>query len=335
MKKIIIGILVICVLFFGLIHYRTHTTRSANNEESAFVVSEGDDIVTIGQRLAQQDLIANRLYFYYYAWKNKLRGKFRSGAYAIGPHSTIAEIVYKLTNAREALIEKEKDIRVTFPEGFTVADMAKRLTENGLPGGEFAALSDEPSDEILSTYSFLSRNMSLEGYLFPDTYFFSPSETAGSIVQKMLANFEKKVDAELRKSIADQGKTLHEIIIFASVIEGEVSLDEDRRIVAGIFSNRLMIGMALQSDATIDYIKGIPEIKHSQEDLEIDSPYNTYKYPGLPPGPINNPSLSSIRAAIDPAETEYMFFLNNASTGKTVFSKTFDEHVRKKSENGL
>ena len=151
----------------------------------------------------------------------------------------------------------------------------------------------------------------------------------------MLDNFDKRVGIERRDRIQTDGRTLHDVIIFASVIEGEVPLNGDRGIVAGIFKNRLDINMALQSDATIDYIKGKPEIKHTQEDIEIDSPYNTYKYPGLPEGPINNPSLASIDAAIAPTKTDYMYFLNDVATGETVFSRTFDEHVSNKKTHGL
>ena len=151
----------------------------------------------------------------------------------------------------------------------------------------------------------------------------------------MLETFAKKAEAPLHDAIVASGVPLHQTMIFASVIEGEVASDHDRRIVAGVFANRLKIGMALQSDATIDFITGQPQVKHTLDDLAIESPYNTYKYPGLPPGPINNPSLSSIRAALDPAQTDYLYFLNNAQTGETVFSVTFDEHVANKGKNGL
>lgn len=325
----------LAIIFFLVVHYRANTLQSENSTAQNFTVAEGDDIVVIGQRLAEEDLIANRFYFYYYVWQHKLRGKFHSGTYEMAAHSTIAEIVYKLTTSSEALIEKEKDVRITFPEGFTTMEMAQRLNENGLPGDDFLAMSRKPSNDLLQKYPFLSTDASLEGYLFPDTYFFAPTASAEDIVEKMLENFDDKIDRSVRERITQKDKSLHEMLIFASVIEGEVSSGDDRRIVAGIFKNRLDIGMPLQSDATIDYIKGVPEVKHSQEDVEIDSPYNTYKYPGLPPGPINNPSLSSIEAAIEPADTEYMYFLNNAITGETVFSRTFEEHVANKNENGL
>ncbi len=172
-------------------------------------------------------------------------------------------------------------------------------------------------------------------FLFPDTYFFTKENTAEDIIVKMLVDFDQKVDQPYHDRITAQGKSLYDVIIFASIIEGEVPSNTDRFIVAGIFRNRLDIGMALQSDATLDYIKGTPEIKHTHADTQIDSPYNTYKYPGLPPGPINNPSRASIDAALAPAETDYMYFLNNAQTGETIFARTLDEHNYNKNTNGL
>ena len=335
MKKIIYGV-IICACLVGLfVHVRTNNSVSSNQSDVIFKVSQGDDIVSIGKKLEEEKLIAHETYFYYYAWKNKLRGKFHEGQYNIVKNSTIAQIVYKLTTLGQAEIEKEKDISILFPEGWSLEKMKDRLNANQLPGDEFIKIAKKPSEMYYQEYNFLKRGESMEGYLFPDTYSFSPGVTADMIIQKMLNNFDKKVDVVRRELIISKGKNLHDIIIFASIIEGEVPLKGDRSIVAGVFQNRMDLNMALQSDATIDYIKGMSEIKHSQADIEIDSPYNTYKYPGLPAGPINNPSLASIDAAIDPTETEFMYFLNNAETGETVFSKTFLEHVENKQKHGL
>lgn len=334
MKKIIIVVLCFILLMYLFVQYRTKNTISLNTEPYTFEVEKGDDIIEIGKSLAEKELIANRFYFYYYAWQQKLRGTIRAGQYDLPPHSTIVDIVYKMTQG-DVLIEKESDIKVTFPEGWGITRMGERLNEKGLPGDDFDAIAQRPSAELRASYDFLPQEGSLEGYLFPDTYFFTVNTTSDTIVRKMLDNFDEKVDQKRRESILAQGKTLHEMIIFASIIEGEVPTDADRGIVAGIFKNRLDIGMALQSDATIDYIKGFPELKHTKADTEIDSPYNTYLYPGLPPGPINNPSLASIDAAIDPDETDFMYFLNNIETGETIFSRTFEEHKINKNINGL
>jgi len=334
MKKIIIFCIILFATGAWFIHFRTYNTVSDNIVPEQFVVAKGDDIITIGSKLATQDLVANRIYFYYYAWKNKLRGSIDAGNYLITPKSSIADIVYKMTTG-DAVKHIKKDVKITFPEGWTIKQMANRLNENNLAGDAFSYLAYNPMPELYTEYPFLQENKSLEGYLFPDTYFFMPDATAEDVVRKMLDNFDIKVDEGRRKIIADSGKSLHDTIIFASIIEGEVPSGADRQIVAGVFKNRLDIGIALQSDATIDYIKGVSELKHTQADIEIDSPYNTYKYPGLPRGPINNPSLKSIDAAIAPADTDYMYFLNNVETGETVFSKSLDEHNINKGLNGL
>ncbi len=316
------------------VHFRTYNTVSYNNVPKKFVVATGDDIITIGRKLAKQKFIANRFYFYYYVWQNKLRGSINAGNYLITPKSNIADIVYKMIKG-DTIKQVKKDIRVTFPEGWTIKKMANRLQKNGLPAKSFVKLANNPTEDLYKKYPFLHRGSSLEGYLFPDTYLFEKEATAEIIIEKMLDNFNKKVDKNRRELIVNSGGNLHDTIIFASIIEGEVSSGVDRYVVASIFKNRLNVGMALQSDATIDYIKGVSEIKHTLTDIEIDSPYNTYKYPGLPPDPINNPSLKSIDAAIAPADTDYMYFLNNPETGETIFSKTFNEHKVNKNLNGL
>jgi UPF0755 protein len=336
MKKI--TLIMIVAVFAGVVffvHHRAYNATSHNISDQIFMVSEGDDIVTIGKKLESENLIESRFYFYYYAWQNKLRGKLIADTYLISPTSTIADIVYKFTTSGESLIKKRQDIKVTFPEGWTSKKIAQRLSANNLPGDDFLQIVEEPHAELYEKYDFLVTEKGLEGFLFPDTYFFMPNATAEVIVDKMLANFAAKVDEDRRNMITTQGWALYDLLIFASIIEGEVPSNVDRALVAGVFKNRLDIGMALQSDATIDYIKGFPEIKHTLADIAIESPYNTYKYPGLPPGPINNPSLASIDAAIAPAQTDYMYFLNNVETGETVFSRSLDEHNRNKSLHGL
>jgi UPF0755 protein len=145
----------------------------------------------------------------------------------------------------------------------------------------------------------------------------------------MLDNFNKKLSIKMREDIKKQGKTIFEIITLASIIEKEVSKEEDRKIVAGIFYKRLKQGIHLESCATINYILGNNKKQLSFEDTRVESPYNTYLNKGLPPGPISNPGIFAIKAAIYPQETDYLFFLSKP-TGETVFSKTFEEHNKNK-----
>ena len=151
----------------------------------------------------------------------------------------------------------------------------------------------------------------------------------------MLNDFGLKIDAGMRESIQKQGKTLREAIIMASVIEMEVKSEEDRKIVSGIFWNRIEKGMPLQSCATLAFVLGENKKQYTYEDTQIKSPYNTYLNAGLPPGPIGNPGLASIEAAANPKDTDYFYFLSDPKTGKTVFSKTAEEHNANKDRYGL
>ena len=176
------------------------------------------------------------------------------------------------------------------------------------------------------------KGVDLEGYLFPDTYRVFNDVSDEEIVKKLLNNFDKKLSPELRQKIARQGKTIHEIITMASIIEKEVSSEADRPIVAGILYKRIKNGMRLEVDSSINYITGKNDPGANYADLEIDSPYNTYKNYGLPPGPICNPGLAAIKAAVYPEESAYLFYLNRQDTGETIFSKTFDEHIKNKNK---
>jgi UPF0755 protein len=165
----------------------------------------------------------------------------------------------------------------------------------------------------------------LEGYLFPDTYEIDKNLNLEDIIFRMLYNFEDKVDFSLREEIKAQDKNLFEIMIMASLLEKEVSDSEDKKIVSGILWKRLEEGMALQVDATIIYLTGKKTTRVSLSDTKIDSPYNTYKYRGLPPAPITNPGLDSILAAIYPEDSSFWFYLSTPQ-GETIFSETLEEH---------
>jgi UPF0755 protein len=193
-------------------------------------------------------------------------------------------------------------------------------------------------DKFSEKYKFIKDipvNIDMEGYLFPDTYFISKEETGATLVSKFLNNFQDKIGSDVQSTINSKGNTLHDIITLAAIVEREAREDKDRPVVAGVFWNRLGVNMALESDATLSYILKTDKMKYYQNEIDTESLYNTYKNPGLPPGPICNPGLESILATVHPTDTEYVFFLNDAETGETVFAKTFEEHIINKSEHGL
>jgi UPF0755 protein len=173
-------------------------------------------------------------------------------------------------------------------------------------------LADKPADATL------------EGYLFPDTYEVSTDQTCEQMIDAMLINFGNKLTPELQEKIKGQDKTIFEVVTMASLLEKEVKTLEDKKIVAGILHNRLQMGMPLQLDSTVNYITGKNDPGVLIKDTQIDSPYNTYKYKGLPIGPISNPGMDSISAALEPTETDYLYYL---SDGKTYYAKTLKEHA--------
>ncbi|MDO8599599.1 MAG: endolytic transglycosylase MltG, partial [bacterium] len=184
--------------------------------------------------------------------------------------------------------------------------------------------------DFAPTFSFLRDSgrpefIGLEGYLFPDTYRVYADATIEDIVRKMLENFDRKLTPELREEIVKSGRSLHQIITMASIVEAEISNHDDRAVAAGILWKRRDRGMLLQVDATVNYVTGKHDPRVSRVDTGADSAYNTYRYPGLPRGPIGNPGMSAITAALRPTESPYWFFLTTKD-GKTIFSRTLDEH---------
>jgi len=194
------------------------------------------------------------------------------------------------------------------------------LIENNLQEDftEFKFLKDKPLDK------------NLEGYLFPDTYNIEKNDGVKKIVEKMLENFGIKLDSQLREEIQKQGKSVFEIITMASLIEKEVRIYIDKETVSGVLWKRLDSNMPLQVDATIVYVTGKKTV--SKEETKIDSLYNTYKYLGLPFGPICNPGLDSIKAAIYPKESKYWYYLSTLE-GETIFSRTLEEHNMNKAKH--
>jgi UPF0755 protein len=190
------------------------------------------------------------------------------------------------------------------------------------------------ADELQKDYKFLTNlpnKANLEGFLFPDTYRFYYDADADDIVRKMLDNFEQKLSPDLASSIEKSGHSLFEIVTMASILEREVKSDADRRQVADIFWRRLKIGMRLQADSTVNYLIDGNSPALSYKDMQLNSTYNTYKYYGLPPGPICNPGLSAITAAINPEPNQYLYFLTDDQSN-VHFARTLDEHNKNKAQ---
>lgn len=240
-----------------------------------------------------------------------------------------------LRQARQAAKAPQKS--VTFIEGWSNKDIGAYLEKQGIvPAVDFqnALKAFDPSAYGNSVPK--AAWGSLEGFLFPDTYFIPSASASGvnvsqAIIKKALDNFSEKITPEIISGAKTQGFDLYKLIILSSILEKESRGNlAEKKIIAGIFYNRLAAGMALQSDATVNYATGKSQSQASAQDITIDSPYNTYKYKGLPPGPICNPGLNSILAAAEPAKTDYFYFLTDPATGKAIFAVTYDEQIKNK-----
>jgi UPF0755 protein len=298
-----------------------------------FEVKQGEGIQEIGKNLEQANIIRNAYYFDYYVWKTNSKGKIQAGTYEISGTMTIPEIVQVMSIGEIV----SNQLKITFPEGSSLADMADILKNKKFDGDKFLQIA-KSGDGIKMDYDFLKnrpKDATLEGFLFPDTYIFKKDATAAQIINIMLQNIDEKLTNVLREQIKASNHSIFDVLIMASILEKEVRTSEDMKIVSGIFWKRAAAGGRLQSDATLEYILGNKDLHHSIADTNIDSPYNTYRNSGLPPGSINNPGLVAINAATNPTATDFNYFLTDPATGNVVYSKTFDEHVQNKQKYGL
>lgn len=332
LKKIIIFIAVIFIA--GFFYWQNlNAPADPNGQGKIFLVNQGESARQIIDRLKKENLIKSPIYFKYQIWRARLN--IQAGEYLISPELSAKEIIKILTSGRA--ISREASIKII--EGWNIKDIGNYLEKNRLAlSKDFITLAKAPLNQwkfSLAKPDFLSdapKQAGLEGYLFPDTYRIFKDTRAEAVIIKMLVNFDKKLTPEMRAEIKRQKKTIYEIVTMASVIEKEVRSVEDMKIVAGIFLDRIKNGQALESCATLAYVLGVNKAQYTIEDTKINSPYNTYKYPGWPPGPIANPGLNAIKAAIYPEFTVYNYFLSDPATGETIYSRTLDEHNRNKAK---
>ncbi len=313
---------------------RVDTARGRVEDEQRFIVKSGEGVTLIAERLEAAGIIDGRLTFIVSALKTGQYKAFQVGEYRLSGKLSIPEIIERFVEGRVI----PAGVRVTFPEGWTLREMAERLTTNGLAGADFLAIAEKPFPKWQERYPFLKNRpagASLEGYLFSDTYIFPPQATGELIVNELLKNFGEKVEPVISAGLSERGLSFHETLTLASIIEEEGRTESDRKNISDVFRKRLAIGQPLQSDATINYIYGTAKDQPTLEDLKSSSPYNTYVYAGLPPGPINNPSLMSINAALYPTSNPYFYFLINLKTRTTYFAEDFEGHQRNRAAHGL
>jgi len=329
--KILLAIFIIAV--FSAISLDIFSANAG--AEGIFTIKRGDNIFQIAGNLQSRGYIGSRLIFIWDAVVSGNSRKIKAGRYQIKKNSTDQELIEEFVKFQSL------PMNILIAPGKTVNAIAQILQQNNLvKKDEFLSLvlndgKDGQSDfysSILQKYSFLSdkpEGAGLEGYLFPDNYLIDPAATSQDIVKQILDNFDKKLTGDLREEIKKQKRTVFGIVTMASILEKEVKTYGDKQVVSGILWKRADNNLPLEVDSTLLYFLASPH--PSAIDKTVDSPYNTYNHIGLPKGPICNPGMDSIMAAIYPESSDYWFYLS-APDGETVFAKTLGQHLINKAK---
>lgn len=306
-----VGVALVAVVATGFwVASQLKPVQSTSTDSVRFVIARGQSVIKTAESLETAGLVRNATVFRYYAQFYTLDKQMQAGSYELTANMSVSQIAQKLTQGSE-------DIWVTLLEGWRNEEVAEYLDAQDLP--EFDAAS------------FIELAGTSQGMIYPDTYLVPKESTALQLYNLFTSTFEKKIQKDLSSEITASGEELKDVVILASIVEREGRGTQDMRHVAGILQNRLKIGMALQADATLQYIEGVDAKTKdwwsppSITTKESTSPYNTYKNPGLPPGPISNPGLAAIRAVLDPVKSDDLFYIHTPS-GEAYYAESLEEH---------
>ena len=323
-----IGILLIVVLLSLLtgaaaLYYLNTPSPQIPSEGTVFKVLRGENLSTIAERLELEGLIRSRTLLLLFSRLNGTETAFKNGYFRIVPGDSMIDVHNLLVAGYQ------EQVKLTIPEGWTLKKIARYMEEMEIASRE-DFLQAASSRSLLDQFGIPAEN--LEGYLFPDTYFFPRGYPAYGVVEEMVENFFRRLGEIAPEAMEWDRERLHRRIILASIVEREYRRPEEAPLIASVFYNRLDYNIGLESCATLGYIitdiqdKPHPEFL-SAEDKRIDSPYNTYKWAGLPPGPIASPGAVALNAAFHPADTEFYYFvLKDPQTGEHYFSEDLQEH---------
>lgn len=330
MNRKIKRVLMIAVLFLislSLAGYQilTHQYLPVDPEDKSYIdiiIPEQSTASQVAELLYEKDLIQGKKIFLAYCRQSGQDSSLKAGHYQLSRSQSLQEIVQIISKGQVVTLS------FTIPEGYTVEQIGSSLVAGGFCTAEEweQALNQRYDYEFLDQASPQEGKSYLEGFLFPDTYIVSEDTDAEGMIKAMLENFDTLWKEKLAPQAEAKGMSLYETLIIASMIEKEAMVAEERAIIAGVIQNRLDLGMPLQIDATVLYALGRQDKQVVYlDDLQIDSPYNTYKYPGLPPAPISCPGLSALEAALNPAKHDYYYYVARGD-GSHEFTKTFSEH---------
>lgn len=311
MKKRYILLLIVILSALGFFVWWSNGVSpvdKTNTESKVFVVPKGAAVRAIGNSLKEEGLIRDPVIFFLYVKKNNLDTSIQAGSFKLSPSMSLEQIIKNMQTG-------SIDVWVTIPEGYRSEEVAEVL------------------EQTLETYedSWVSVLKENEGFLFPDTYLIPKDADVNTVINIMRNNFNLKLN---EANIDPNDPNILEIVTKASLIEREAITDEEKPIIASVISNRLNEGMGLDIDATLQYITGTSDgwwEVPTGEERRIDSPYNTYRYAGLPPGPIANPGIEAIKAAVNPSRTPYYYYIHDSS-GQSHFAETLEEHNRNVNE---
>ncbi|AJA48212.1 conserved hypothetical protein, YceG family [Clostridium pasteurianum DSM 525 = ATCC 6013] len=305
---ICISIVIITLLFFFIyiVNSLNHPFKVTNNKE--FEIKSGDTLYGVISNLDSKGLIRNPIIIKAYVKYKKVPGNIKPGLYTLSSNLTVEKFINNINNGAF----DKNTVFVTIPEGYDLLQIAELLDKKGVIAKEdfIKANNNYKLPNYINKNN--NRKYKLEGYLFPDTYQLKKNMSGEKVINLMLTHFEKRFSALLKENNISLDKSKYDnIITMASIVEGEAKKDDERSIIASVFYNRLNKNMKLQSCATVEYALGYHKDKLYNKDLEIKSNYNTYYVNGLPAGPICNPGLKSIEAALKPKNTNYIYFVSN------------------------
>lgn len=328
----ILGFGVLCLFlmvgiagFYKLVLYNVPAVKVESlsmDQKLVITIPKGSTLNEISHILEESGVIENARLFVYAAKYLNAEKNLKAGQYLLPAHASNHQILRTLQNA------VPQSIRVTIPEGKDMEFIA-RMIKSKLPI-DTAQFMKVVRDSSLCSHFHIQAN-SLFGYLMPNTYFLDPGMNEEDIVRIMVREFNNFFDSELYRRTEQMNFTSHQIVTLASIIEGETAEEDERYYVSAVYHNRLKKNMPLQADPTIQFIIPDGPRRLYHKDLEMNNPYNTYKFKGLPPGPINNPGKASILAALYPAKVDYLYMVADGS-GKHIFSKTLAEHLKAKKQ---
>ncbi len=330
---VIIIVIFIAVKIFGAIFsfgesYVNGGDVNNNGAKIELTIPAGATTSDIADILKEKGLISSTMVFRLQSKRGGYDGTYQQGDYVITA-GTEAEEIMKILQSGKVY---EETLSITIPEGYTVLQIAAEAEKAGIcTADEFIKEVNEGEFDYEFTKNLPDRQYKLEGYLFPDTYFISMDGGAKELINKMLSRFDD-IYTEFVKEAADESDyTMDELITIASIIESEIRFEDERSTAAGVIYNRLDMGMRLQMDATVQYAQGLRKEVVTLDDLEIDSPYNTYKVSGLPVGPISNPGKASLVAAVTPEDNDYLYYvLKDRTSGEHFYTASYNEFLSAK-----